>query len=56
MVSGVHGWSSWFLSLADARSKCEAWRTDYNQFRPHSLIGQKTPIELAKSSGRACRP
>ena len=48
--------ASWFLSLADARSKCEAWRTDYNQFRPHSSIGQKTPIELAKSSGPACRP
>ena len=29
--------ASWFLSLADARSKCEAWRTEYNQFRPHSL-------------------
>ena len=21
--------ASWFLSLEDARSKCEAWRTDY---------------------------
>ena len=48
--------ASWFLSLADARSKCEAWRTDYNPFRPHSSIGQKTPIELATSSGSACRP
>lgn len=46
----------WFLSLADARAKCEAWRTDYNTVRPHSSIGQKTPIELAKSSRPACRP
>ena len=44
----------WFLSLEDARSRCEAWRTDYNEVRPHSSIGQKTPIELAKGPGRAC--
>ena len=31
--------ASWFLSLEDARSKCEAWRTDYNEICPHSLIG-----------------
>jgi putative transposase len=48
--------ASWFLSLDDARSKCEAWRTDYNEVRPHSSIGHKTPIELVKASGRACPP
>ena len=48
--------ASRFLSLADARSKCDAWRTDYSQFRPHGSIGRKTPIELAGSSGPACRP
>ena len=46
----------WFLSLADARAKCEAWLSDYNTVRPHSSIGQKTPIELAKISRPACRP
>ena len=46
----------WSLSLADARAKCDAWLTDCNTVRPHSSIGQKTPIELAKSSGPACRP
>ena len=46
----------WFLSLADARATCEAWLSDYNTVRPHSSIGQKTPIELAKISGPACRP
>ena len=46
--------ASWFLSLADARSKCEAWRSEYNEVRPHSSIGQKTPVEWAKSSGQAC--
>lgn len=44
------------LSLEDARSKCEAWRSDYNTVRPHSSISQKTPIELAKTSGPACWP
>lgn len=46
--------ASWFLSLADAQSKCEAWRAEYNEVRPHSSIGQKTPVEWAKSSGQAC--
>ncbi len=46
----------WFLGLADARAECEAWRTDCSTVRPHSSIGQKTPIELARSSRPACRP
>ncbi len=33
----------WFLSLADARRKCERWRRDYNDVRPHSAIGYETP-------------
>lgn len=48
--------ASWFLSLEDARSKCEAWRIDYNEVRPHSSIGHKAPIELARASGQACLP
>lgn len=31
-----------FLSLADARLKCEAYRHEYNNERPHSSIGNKT--------------
>lgn len=38
----------WFLSLDDARSKLESWRRDYNEVRPHSAIGYKTPISLIK--------
>ena len=38
--------ANWFLSLDEARRKCEAWRRDYNEVRPHSSIGNKTPIEL----------
>ena len=46
--------ASWFLSLDDARSKCEAWRRDYNEVRPHSSIGNQTPIERAVAAGQAC--
>ena len=36
-----------FTSLADARTKVEAWRMDYNHHRPHGSIGHKTPVEYA---------
>ena len=45
----------WFMSLDDARRKCEAWRRDYNEERPHSSIGNKVPIELVNRSA-ACGP
>jgi len=38
--------TNWFMSLDEARRKCETWRRDYNEVRPHSAIGNKTPIEL----------
>lgn len=28
----------WFMSLEDAQEKLEAWRSDYNELRPHSVI------------------
>lgn len=36
----------WFLSLNDAREKIERWRMDYNEFRPHSSLGNLTPNEF----------
>jgi putative transposase len=39
-----------FLSIDDARSKIEAWRTDYNHHRPHSALGQLTPSEYLHRS------
>lgn len=39
----------WFLTLADATEKLEAWRRYYNEERPHSAIGNKVPIMLTKS-------
>ena len=35
-----------FFSLADARTKLETWRVDYNQQRPHGSLGQLTPSEF----------
>lgn len=38
----------WFLSLAHAREIIEEWRCDYNQRRPHSALGNLTPLEFAR--------
>jgi len=38
----------WFLSLAHARETIEEWRIDYNQRRPHSALGNLTPLEFAR--------
>tara|TARA_R110002096_G_scaffold409574_1_gene608983 strand:- start:5664 stop:6095 length:432 start_codon:yes stop_codon:yes gene_type:complete len=40
----------WFMSLADAAEKLEAWRRDYNWKRPHSAIGNNVPAALMKSA------
>ena len=48
--------ANWFLSLDEARRKCEAWRRDYNEVRPHSAIGNKVPMELHRmTASPACR-
>jgi putative transposase len=36
-----------FFSLADARRKLECWRQDYNVYRPHSALADRTPAEVA---------
>jgi putative transposase len=38
---------NWFVNLAQARQKIEEWRRDYNQVRPHSALGYRTPEEFA---------
>ena len=38
---------SWFQNLFDARRKIAAWRIEYNEKRPHSSLGYKTPKEFA---------
>lgn len=44
----------WFMDMEDARGKIEAWRSDYNERRPHSSIGNLSPVEFIKSSAQAC--
>jgi len=38
---------SWFQNLFDARRKIAAWRKEYNEERPHSSLGYRTPNEFA---------
>ena len=40
--------TNWFLSLDDAKEKVNIWRKDYNEFRPHSSLGNLTPEEYRK--------
>jgi len=44
----------WFLSLGEARQTIEAWRRDYNEVRPHTSLGNRTPQEFA-ACGAALR-
>ena len=39
----------WFLGLGDARRTVEAWRRDYNQARPHSALGYRSPEEFRQA-------
>ena len=39
-----------FFTLADVPDKLERWRQDYNQVRPHSALGDRTPEEFARLS------
>lgn len=38
----------WFQSLAHARTIIQSWRKDYNEERPHSMLGYRTPAEVAE--------
>ena len=35
--------TQWFGSIPDAVERIEAWRIDYNEVRPHSRLGYRTP-------------
>jgi putative transposase len=41
---------SWFQNLFDARRKIAAWRKEYNEERPHSSLGYRTPKEFAEQA------
>jgi putative transposase len=38
----------WFKSLDHVRTVIRIWRQDYNECRPHSMLGYKTPAEMAR--------
>jgi putative transposase len=40
--------TNWFLSLDDATQKIQAWKQEYNEFRPHSSLKGLTPDEMLK--------
>jgi putative transposase len=40
----------WFRDLAEARAEIETFRHDYNDVRPHSSLGQRTPNEFARNA------
>ena len=42
---------SWFGNLFEARGKIAAWRKQYNEERPHSSLGYRTPAEFARGIG-----
>ena len=37
----------WFKNLEEVKTTIEAWRNDYNHFRPHSSLGYQTPAEFS---------
>jgi putative transposase len=39
---------SWFTNLFDARRKIGCWKDEYNEQRPHSSLGYRTPAEFAR--------
>jgi len=40
---------SWFQNLFEARRKIAVWQKEYNEERPHSSLGYKTPKEFAEA-------
>jgi putative transposase len=37
-----------FVSVAEARVRLEAFRQHYNQERPHSSLGYRSPVEFKR--------
>ena len=42
----------WFTSIEEMRRICGDWRSDYNEVRPHSALGNKPPMALMNCSGQ----
>jgi len=37
----------WFVSIAEAKQLIEGWRREYNESRPHRVLGEQSPSEFA---------
>lgn len=44
----ARGWSSWFLSMADARQRINDWKIDDSHYRPHLALGNWTQSAFAE--------
>lgn len=47
---------SWFRNLFDARRQANLWRRDYNEVRPHSSLGYRTPQAFAEGWNSVTSP
>jgi putative transposase len=45
----------WFVNIAHARRVIDNWRIEYNTERPHSSLGDRTPVEYAALAVEAYR-
>jgi len=45
-----------FATLLEAQIVVEAWRIEYNTYRPHSALGDMTPAEYAASCTSTNQP
>ena len=41
---------SYFETIDQARQAARVWRAEYNEFRPHSMLGNLTPKEFAATA------
>ena len=46
----------WFRNRAEAKAVIGTWRQHYNEIRPHSRLGQRTPGEFARELQSTNRP
>jgi putative transposase len=47
--------ANWFQTLAEAKTLINTWWADYNEHRPHSALGDMTPIEFEAAQTRTQR-
>ncbi len=45
--------ASWFESFEHAREMTAAWRSEYNDHRPHRSLGNITPTQYARATAKA---